>query len=155
MAKQSLVTIRQLHLASGQNTLLHTVSFHPWLPTGKNLISGVTLQRTGIPSRPSRKGGRGWRQWLRGGVATSVTSAVFLMACFVCLFRCPTRKQNRDYAMYLLTVLYHESWVSTCTDSWVLTCRTILQNPGVGCLWPKYDFSIPSTRMEPCSASRR
>ncbi|KAJ8262350.1 hypothetical protein GJAV_G00165440 [Gymnothorax javanicus] len=24
--------------------------------------------------------------------------------------RCPLRKQNRDYAMYLLTVLYHESW---------------------------------------------
>ncbi|XP_074613142.1 small ribosomal subunit protein mS35-like isoform X2 [Acropora palmata] len=24
--------------------------------------------------------------------------------------RCPTRKQNKDYAMYLLTVLYHESW---------------------------------------------
>lgn len=29
--------------------------------------------------------------------------------------RCPTRKQNRDYAMYLLTVLYHESWK---TESW-------------------------------------
>lgn len=27
--------------------------------------------------------------------------------------RCPTRKQNYDYAMYLLTALYHESWVST------------------------------------------
>lgn len=26
--------------------------------------------------------------------------------------RCPTRKQNYDYAMYLLTALYHESWVS-------------------------------------------
>lgn len=25
---------------------------------------------------------------------------------------CPLRKQNKDYAMYLLTVLYHESWVS-------------------------------------------
>lgn len=25
--------------------------------------------------------------------------------------RCPTRKQNYDYAMYLLTALYHESWV--------------------------------------------
>ncbi|KAJ8269806.1 hypothetical protein COCON_G00124130 [Conger conger] len=24
--------------------------------------------------------------------------------------RCPLRKQNTDYAMYLLTVLYHESW---------------------------------------------
>ncbi|KAJ8382788.1 hypothetical protein SKAU_G00035660 [Synaphobranchus kaupii] len=24
--------------------------------------------------------------------------------------RCPLRKQNQDYAMYLLTVLYHESW---------------------------------------------
>ncbi|KAJ8371785.1 hypothetical protein AAFF_G00302290 [Aldrovandia affinis] len=24
--------------------------------------------------------------------------------------RCPLRKQNYDYAMYLLTVLYHESW---------------------------------------------
>jgi len=29
--------------------------------------------------------------------------------------RCPTRKQNRDYAMYLLTVLYHESWK---TEPW-------------------------------------
>lgn len=25
--------------------------------------------------------------------------------------RCPTRKQNLDYAMYLLTAVYHESWV--------------------------------------------
>ncbi|KAF7225451.1 mitochondrial-like [Nothobranchius furzeri] len=25
---------------------------------------------------------------------------------------CPLRRQNYDYAMYLLTVLYHESWVS-------------------------------------------
>ncbi|KAG9330134.1 hypothetical protein JZ751_027218 [Albula glossodonta] len=25
---------------------------------------------------------------------------------------CPLRKQNHDYAMYLLTVLYHESWIS-------------------------------------------
>lgn len=31
---------------------------------------------------------------------------------FLLLIRCPTRKQNKDYAMYLLTVLYHESWVS-------------------------------------------
>ncbi|XP_069821664.1 small ribosomal subunit protein mS35 isoform X2 [Dendropsophus ebraccatus] len=29
--------------------------------------------------------------------------------------RCPLRKQNQDYAMYLLTVLYHESWK---TESW-------------------------------------
>lgn len=29
--------------------------------------------------------------------------------------RCPTRKQNRDYAMYLLSVLYHESWK---TEPW-------------------------------------
>lgn len=29
--------------------------------------------------------------------------------------RCPTRKQNKDYAMYLLTVLYHESWK---TEPW-------------------------------------
>ncbi|KAK9876773.1 hypothetical protein WA026_015010 [Henosepilachna vigintioctopunctata] len=25
--------------------------------------------------------------------------------------RCPTRKQNYDYAMYLVTALYHESWI--------------------------------------------
>ncbi|CAJ0948314.1 unnamed protein product [Ranitomeya imitator] len=25
--------------------------------------------------------------------------------------RCPVRKQNQDYALYLLTVLYHEAWV--------------------------------------------
>ena len=25
--------------------------------------------------------------------------------------RCPTRKQNMDYAQYLLTAVYHESWV--------------------------------------------
>ncbi|KAG8538465.1 hypothetical protein GDO81_022603 [Engystomops pustulosus] len=29
--------------------------------------------------------------------------------------RCPLRKQNQDYAMYLLTVLYHESWK---TEAW-------------------------------------
>nr|XP_006819385.1 PREDICTED: 28S ribosomal protein S35, mitochondrial-like [Saccoglossus kowalevskii] len=29
--------------------------------------------------------------------------------------RCPTKKQNRDYALYLLTVLYHESWK---TEAW-------------------------------------
>ncbi|XP_012588245.1 PREDICTED: 28S ribosomal protein S35, mitochondrial [Condylura cristata] len=27
-----------------------------------------------------------------------------------CVSRCPLRRQNYDYAMYLLTVLYHESW---------------------------------------------
>lgn len=26
--------------------------------------------------------------------------------------RCPTKKQNYDYAMYLLTAVYHESWVN-------------------------------------------
>lgn len=25
--------------------------------------------------------------------------------------RCPLRQQNYDYAMYLLTALFHESWV--------------------------------------------
>jgi len=25
---------------------------------------------------------------------------------------CPLRKQNYDHAMYILTALYHESWVS-------------------------------------------
>ncbi|XP_075458410.1 small ribosomal subunit protein mS35 [Ascaphus truei] len=29
--------------------------------------------------------------------------------------RCPVRRQNRDYALYLLTVLYHESWK---TEAW-------------------------------------
>ncbi|KAK5867061.1 hypothetical protein PBY51_011580 [Eleginops maclovinus] len=29
--------------------------------------------------------------------------------------RCPLRKQNQEYAMYLLTVLYHESWK---TEAW-------------------------------------
>ncbi|XP_043564815.1 28S ribosomal protein S35, mitochondrial [Chiloscyllium plagiosum] len=31
--------------------------------------------------------------------------------------RCPLRRQNYDYAMYLLTVLYHESWK---TEAWEL-----------------------------------
>jgi hypothetical protein len=26
--------------------------------------------------------------------------------------RCPLRQQNLDYALYLLTALFHESWVS-------------------------------------------
>jgi small subunit ribosomal protein S35 len=26
--------------------------------------------------------------------------------------RCPTKKQNQDYAHFLLTALFHESWVS-------------------------------------------
>ncbi|XP_077123123.1 small ribosomal subunit protein mS35 isoform X3 [Ranitomeya variabilis] len=29
--------------------------------------------------------------------------------------RCPVRKQNQDYALYLLTVLYHEAWK---TEAW-------------------------------------
>ncbi|XP_073506451.1 small ribosomal subunit protein mS35 [Phyllobates terribilis] len=29
--------------------------------------------------------------------------------------RCPVRKQNEDYALYLLTVLYHEAWK---TEAW-------------------------------------
>ncbi|CAB3997993.1 28S ribosomal S35, mitochondrial, partial [Paramuricea clavata] len=33
--------------------------------------------------------------------------------------RCPSRKQNRDYAMYLLNVLYHESWASEKELQWV------------------------------------
>jgi hypothetical protein len=32
-------------------------------------------------------------------------------------FRCPYRKQNYDYAQYLLTALYFESWVNICLDS--------------------------------------
>lgn len=35
--------------------------------------------------------------------------------------RCPTRKQNKDYASYLLNVLYHESWK---TESWELEVET-------------------------------
>lgn len=34
--------------------------------------------------------------------------------------RCPTRKQNNEYAMYLLTVLYHESWK---TEPWETEAR--------------------------------
>ncbi|KAK7834014.1 hypothetical protein U0070_004995 [Myodes glareolus] len=30
--------------------------------------------------------------------------------------RCPLKRQNYDYALYLLTVLYHESWVSVCVE---------------------------------------
>ena len=26
--------------------------------------------------------------------------------------KCPTKQQNTDYVMYLLTALYYESWVS-------------------------------------------
>ncbi|XP_069759880.1 small ribosomal subunit protein mS35 isoform X2 [Narcine bancroftii] len=29
--------------------------------------------------------------------------------------RCPLRQQNYDYALYLLTVLYHESWLQSCS----------------------------------------
>ena len=36
--------------------------------------------------------------------------------------RCPTRKQNRDYAMYLLNVLYHESWK---TEPWELEAEPV------------------------------
>lgn len=35
----------------------------------------------------------------------------------ICTDRCPLRKQNEDYAMYLLTVLYHESWKSEAWES--------------------------------------
>lgn len=31
--------------------------------------------------------------------------------------RCPTRKQNLEYAWYLLTAVYHESWVSNVNNS--------------------------------------
>ena len=56
------------------------------------------------------------------GVYTSLKGPVKYFMIKIILFvvylswflfsRCPTRKQNRDYAMYLLSVLYHESWVS-------------------------------------------
>lgn len=36
---------------------------------------------------------------------------------FMHVFSCPLRQQNYDYAMYLLTVLYHESWVSLKTST--------------------------------------
>lgn len=32
--------------------------------------------------------------------------------------RCPLRKQNYDYAQYLLTALFHESWI---TEPWEAT----------------------------------
>lgn len=31
--------------------------------------------------------------------------------------RCPTRKQNLEYARYLLTAVYHESWVNIANDN--------------------------------------
>ena len=38
-------------------------------------------------------------------------------SAIVILFpRCPLKKQNYDYAMYLLTAVYHESWVGSRTD---------------------------------------
>ncbi|KXJ18051.1 28S ribosomal protein S35, mitochondrial isoform X2 [Exaiptasia diaphana] len=40
--------------------------------------------------------------------------------------RCPTRKQNKDYALYLLTVLYHEAWK---TESW--EADAIVEEPDV------------------------
>ena len=39
----------------------------------------------------------------------------WIPSCYFSLSRCPTRKQNRDYAIYLLNVLYHESWVGILT----------------------------------------
>lgn len=36
--------------------------------------------------------------------------------------RCPLRKQNYDYAQYLLTALFHESWI---TEPWEETTKSI------------------------------
>lgn len=36
---------------------------------------------------------------------------------WLCFHSCPLRQQNYDHAMYLLTVLYHESWVSWFSQS--------------------------------------
>lgn len=50
---------------------------------------------------------------LKGPVKYLMIKIILFVVYLSCFFsRCPTRKQNRDYAMYLLSVLYHESWVS-------------------------------------------
>ena len=38
--------------------------------------------------------------------------SLWIYFSFFSPLRCPLKKQNYDYAMYLLTVLYFESWVS-------------------------------------------
>lgn len=39
--------------------------------------------------------------------------------------RCPSRKQNMDYAHYLLTAVYHESWVSFLFNHYFLNIKNI------------------------------
>ena len=46
----------------------------------------------------------------------SLIKMMLLIIVFMFSFRCPLKKQNYDYAMYLLTALYYESWVSWCLN---------------------------------------
>lgn len=39
--------------------------------------------------------------------------------------RCPTKKQNYDYVMYLLTALFHESWVGLVSNAKNMNNKTI------------------------------
>lgn len=50
-------------------------------------------------------------------------NASFVLYIF---FRCPIRRQNYDYGIHLLTVLYHESWVSSWEKSPTCCCSQSL-----------------------------
>ncbi|EDO31833.1 predicted protein [Nematostella vectensis] len=35
---------------------------------------------------------------------------IYYLLLFLLILGCPTRQQNKDYALYLMTVLYNEAW---------------------------------------------
>lgn len=80
------------------------------------------------------------------------TKILLFLICCLYILRCPTRKQNKDYALYLLTVLYHEAWVSPgrvklslisrCFQS-ILQLHVIVRDklPQDYCIWNAKYFS--------------
>lgn len=76
------------------------------LPTIRNRLSRIVTLRLKLSTLPLDEHARDKFLRLVGDRHNPETDVVTIVTD-----RCPLRKQNYDYAMYLLTALLHESWV--------------------------------------------
>lgn len=77
------------------------------LPTIRNPLSRIVTIRLKLSNLQLNKHAKDKFLRLVGERYDNETDVVTIVTD-----RCPTKKQNYDYAYYLLTALFHESWVS-------------------------------------------
>ncbi len=61
----------------------------------------------------------------------------------ILICRCPMRQQNQDYLIYLLSVLYHESWVSWPRRGHSdIHCTSVLYHEPCICPYSQWSFLL-------------